>query len=275
MPADLATTPEAAQPSLAPPRARRMSPALFRDLVLHLTKREIDTTHRMTLLGWLWPLARQLAQLGVLVFIFASVLPLDIDNYAVFVFSGLIAWAWFQSGIAAAATCILAQRHLVRHPRFPVAVLPVVSVAVPVLDVVLAIPVLLAMLAFDPGISWKIVLLPGPLLIQFVLMCGIAWIVASTSVLLRDVPALVSVILTILFYLTPVFYGLKQVPDRFTFFLRVNPLTTLVEVDRAILLDAPAPPWTHVAYVAVLAVLVALAGFWLFRRLEDRLVDEL
>jgi len=108
VPADVATTPDAASPSLAPPRAHGMSPALFRDLVLHLTKREIDTTHRMTLLGWLWPLARQLAQLGVLVFIFASVLPLDIDNYAVFVFSGLIAWAWFQSGIASAATCILA-----------------------------------------------------------------------------------------------------------------------------------------------------------------------
>jgi lipopolysaccharide transport system permease protein len=267
------TTEETA--TLAPPRAARLSPSLFRDLVLHLAKREIDATHRMTLLGWLWPLVRQLAQLAVLVFIFSSVLPLGIDDFPVFVFSGLIAWTWFQTGIAAAATSVLAHRHFVRYPRFPVAVLPVVAVAVPLLDVMLALPVLVVMLMVQRGVSWTIVLLPLPVLMQFVLMSGIAWIVAAASVLFRDIPNLIGVMLTILFYLTPVFYGLKTVPDRFVPLLNANPMTTIVELDRALLLGERAPGPGHIAAVALLAGVVVVGGFRLFRGLEDRLVDEL
>jgi lipopolysaccharide transport system permease protein len=249
--------------------------ARLRHLTLHLAKRELDMTHRMTVLGWAWPLVRQLALLGVLVFIFSKVLELGIDNYATFVFSGLIVWSWFASGLTAATSSLVAQRHLLFQGRFPAAVLPVVALAVPLLDVLLALPVLLVLVATSQGLPWTIALVPLLVIVQFVLMAGLAWMTAAASVFFRDVPNLVGVALLLLFYLTPVFYGLRNLPDRFHALLKVNPLTTIVEAYRAALLGDPAPGVGRLAAVVGCSLLVGLVGFVTFQRVERRFVDYL
>jgi lipopolysaccharide transport system permease protein len=229
----------------------------------------------MTVLGWAWPVARQLAQLGALVFIFGSVIDLNIEHFPVFVFSGLIAWTWFSTGIANATTSLLDQRHLVFQPRFPRAVLPVVAVSVPLVDVVLALPVLLALVLFERGLEWTTLLVPLLVVLQLVLMAGISWIVSSASVFFRDVPNLVAVLLQITFYLTPVFYGLRTVPEKYTGLLEANPMTTIVEGYRAALLGEPWPGALRFAYVAGLGLVLCIAGYLLFSRLSRRFVDSL
>jgi lipopolysaccharide transport system permease protein len=249
--------------------------ARLRHLTLHLAKRELDVTHRMTALGWAWPLVRQLALLAVLVFVFSNVLDLGIENYATFVFTGLIAWSWFAAGVTAATSSLVGQRHLLFQGGFPAAVLPIVALTVPLLDVLLALPVLLVLVATAQGLPWTIALLPLLIVLQFVLMAGIAWMTASASVFFRDVPNLVGVALLLLFYLTPVFYGLRDLPGRFERLLRLNPLTTIVEAYRAALLGDPAPGAAHLAAVAGVSVLVAVVGFVLFNRVQHRFVDYL
>ena len=256
-------------------RPSRVDLGHFRELVLHLAHRELKSRQRWTLLGWAWPLARQLAQLAVLVFIFGRVFDLGIDNYPVFVFAGLVAYTWFSTGVSDAAFSLLSQRHLVFQPRFPTAVVPIVAVTVPLVDVLIALPVLLVMLALTDGIDW-IALLIGPLLaIQLVLMCGIAWLCAAATVYLRDVPQVVLVGLTLLFYVTPVFYNLERVPERYRPVLELNPLGTLIESYRAVLLGQDFPGALHLAVVAVGSVALAVVGLLVFRRLQPGFVDEL
>jgi homopolymeric O-antigen transport system permease protein len=257
------------------PAARGASVARLRDLTLHLAKRELDVTHRMTALGWAWPLVRQLALLGVLVFIFSNVLELGIHNYATFVFTGLIAWSWFATGITSATSSLVGQRHLLFQGRFPAVVLPVVALAVPLLDVLLALPVLLVLVATSQGLPWTIALVPLLIVVQFVLMAGLAWMAAALSVFFRDVPNLVGVGLLLLFYLTPVFYGLRSLPDRFQRVLQLNPLTTIVEAYRAALLGDPAPGAARLAAVLGFSILVAVVGFVSFQRVQGRFVDYL
>ena len=249
--------------------------ARLRHLTLHLAKRELDMTYRMTVLGWAWPLVRQLALLGVLVFIFSKVLELGIDNYATFVFTGLIVWSWFAAGITSATSSLVGQRHLLFQGRFPAAVLPVVALAVPLLDVLLALPVLLVLVAASQGLPWSIALVPPLILVQFVLMAGLAWLAAAASVFFRDVPNLVGVALLLLFYLTPVFYGLRNLPERFHRLLQLNPLTTIVEAYRAALLGDPAPGAGRLAAVVAFSVLAAVVGFVCFQRVQHRFVDYL
>jgi lipopolysaccharide transport system permease protein len=257
------------------PAAGRASVARLRDLTLHLAKREIDVTHRMTVLGWAWPLVRQLALLGVLVFIFSNVLELGIDNYATFVFTGIIVWSWFATGITAATSSLVGQRHLLFQGRFPAVVLPVVALAVPLLDVLLALPVLLVLVATSQGLPWTIALVPLLIVVQFVLMAGLAWMMAALSVFFRDVPNLVGVGLLLLFYLTPVFYGLRNIPAKFQRVLQLNPLTTIVESYRAAMLGSPAPGAARIAVVVVFSILVAVVGFVAFNRVQKRFVDYL
>lgn len=247
----------------------------FVELVTHLVRRNIDSSHRLTLLGWAWPLARQLAQLAALVFIFGSVLDLGIEHFPVFVFSGLVAWSWFSGGVTAATSSLLDQRHLIFQPRFPRLVLPIVAVSVPLVDVLLALPVLIVLAAFELGIEWTIVLLPLLVALQLALMSGLAWLLAAASVFSRDVPNLVAVALQILFYMTPVFYSLRAVPDQYASILSLNPMTVLVEGWRAALLGDPWPSVGRFAYVLGLSVALCVVGCAVFRRLSRRFVDAL
>jgi lipopolysaccharide transport system permease protein len=254
---------------------RASSRGRLRELVLHLTAHELASANRFTVLGWAWPLIRQLAQLCVLVLLFSRIVDLGVGNYAVFVFAGLISWTWFATSVDVATGSLIANRHLVLQPRFPPTVLPVVSVATGLVDCLIALPVLVAMTIASGDLAWTIVFLPVLFAVQFVLTCGVALIVSVVTVYLRDVRGIVTVGLTLLFYLTPVFYDAGRVPDRYESLLRVNPMTTLLQGYRAVLLDASFPPAGAIVWLLVASAGLAVAGVLTFRRLSPGIVDEL
>ena len=107
------------------------------------------------------------------------------------------------------------------------------------------------------------------------LMTGIAWLVSSVSVFFRDVPNLTQVVLQILFYMTPVFYGLRTVPDEYEPILHANPMSTMVEAFRAALLGDPWPSVGQFAYVIVLSVVLCVVGYLTFNRLSRNFADNL
>jgi lipopolysaccharide transport system permease protein len=247
----------------------------IRELVAHLVVRELSRAHRETLLGWAWPLVLLLVQLAALVFIFGHVVDLSIPNYPVFLFTGLIAWTWFLTGVQNASWSLITHRDLVLQPNCPPVVLPVVTVAVPIFDLAVALPLLVAMTLASGTFEWTVVLLVPLFALQFLLMLGIAWIVAAISVYLRDVPRLVALALMILFYLTPVFYAIERVPERFQSILLANPLGTLIESYRAVTLGDPFPPAGAFIAMAVGSGVLVAVGLWIFRALEGGFVDEL
>jgi lipopolysaccharide transport system permease protein len=274
MPAEFALA-RAPEPVLRPAGARPLRPRAFAALALHLTARQLKSSHHLTLLGWGWPVGRQLAQLAVLVFLFGKVLDLDVDNYPVFVFVGLLAWTWFSGGVSAAATSVLSQRHLVMQPRLPASVLPIVAVLVPLVDVLFALPVLVVMLALSTGLDWGLLACPLLLVVQLALVAGLGWLVAGVSVFLRDVPNLIGVALMILFYLTPVFYQRSLVPERFRWVFDLNPLTTIIEAYRSLLLGTPGPGIVRLGVVAAVSVSLLVLGRSVFARLAPRFADHL
>lgn len=254
---------------------RRIAPHHFRDLVCHLARSELDSTHRMTTLGWLWPLFRQLAQLAILVFVFSRILHLGIKDFPVFVFSGLVAWNWFMGGILRASTSLIENRHLLFQPRFPSRVVPIVAIFVPLLDVVFALPVLLVMLALGSGLSWSALELPVFLALQFVMMAGLAWWLAAATVFFRDIPNLVGVFLLLMFYLTPVFYSHHNIPPRYGRVLGLDPMTIIIDAIRAVLLHTGSPDWKFIGALFGASLVVSVSGYQVFGRLQRRFVDHL
>jgi lipopolysaccharide transport system permease protein len=245
------------------------------ELVLHLSVREIAAAHRFTALGWTWPVVRQLVQLGILVFVFTVIFDVGIDNYPAFVFSGLIVWSWFSVGVPAAARVLIDRRHLLFQPGFRSAALPAVAVAVPLIDLVIALPILVGMLLVGGDIGAASLLFVVLIVIQAVLMLGLAWLTAALNVHFRDVSHIVAVVVASLFYLTPVFYDLDQVPHEYQWILQLNPMTVLIDGQHKILIDGKVPDLLGLAAVAGFSVLVAAFGFWVFRRMEPGFVDEL
>jgi lipopolysaccharide transport system permease protein len=244
-------------------------------LVGHLAGRRLKSLHRLTLLGWAWPLARQLVQLAVLVFLFSHVLKLRIANYPLFVFSGLLVWNWFQSSLLAAAGSFIADRHLVFSPRLPNGVLPLVAVVVPLIDTLMALPIVMVALLVTGRLSVAILLLVPLLAVLFVMIAGLALLLATANVFVRDVENVVAVGLILLFYLTPVFYAKQSVPARLHWILRLNPMSATVSAARAVTLDGTAPAAADVATMLVGAGLAAAVGVLVYRRFNPDLIDEL
>ena len=244
-------------------------------LVGHLAVRRLKSMHRLTLLGWAWPLARQLVQLAVLVFLFSHVLKLGIPDYPLFVFSGLLVWNWFQSALLAASSSFIADRHLVFSPRLPNSVLPLVAITVPLIDTLMALPILVIALAVTGHLQPTILLLVPLLGVLAVMIAGLALLLATANVFVRDVENVVAVGLLLVFYLTPVFYAEDSVPAHLRWFLRLNPMSATVSATRAVTLGGTLPAAADVATMLIGAGVAAALGVLVYRRFNLDLIDEL
>lgn len=261
---------------LTPLRSRLPRAAYLRDLLRELVGRELKLRYKRSALGIAWSLLVPLAQLLVFVFLSRSVLRLDIPHYPLFVFTGLLAWSWFQSSLLLATSAVTDNRTLIRRPGFPAAVLPAVTVLTGLIHYLLALPILLAfVLVTGVPLTPALLALPGLILLQFGLTLGLTYLLASLHVTFRDLQHLLGVVLTLLFYLTPVFYSPDNVPEQYRLLLHLNPLAYLLEAQRTVLIGGQWPsPAPLLVLAAISAGLLAL-GYAVFTRASDRFVEEL
>jgi ABC-type polysaccharide/polyol phosphate export permease len=124
---------------------------------------------------------------------------------------------------------------------------------------------------YDPAPVW---LLGVPLLfvVQFLLTCGVALFVSTATVFFRDLEHITDVLLTLLFYATPIIYSADRLPEDYEWVVRINPLAPVMEGWRDVLLDGELPGTSFLLAVALTGVAVVL-GWWTFRTFEDSFAD--
>jgi len=248
----------------------------LRDLLREMVVRDMKLRYKRSVLGILWSLLNPLFQMVVFTFLSRRVLSLDIPNYPSFVFTGLLAWNWFQTTVTLATGAITSNRELIRRPGFPVAILPVVTVTTNLIHFVLALPVLLVFLVLSGGrLSVTILALPLVILLQFVLILGLGYLVATLQVTFRDTQHILGVFFMLLFYLTPVFYDASIVPGRFQTLYQLNPILHLISAYRAILIQGNLPDFGALLALGALGGLLLWLGHTVFRRASYRFVEEL
>ena len=257
------------------PRQRLHQLVYLRDVTLHLVGRELAARHRDSLFGWLWSLTPALLQLLVTHFLFTRVIPLGVENYAVFLLIGILAYNWFQRSLTTASSVLVSSRTLVLRPGFPMVVLPVVSVLVGFVDYLLAFPILIVVLALTTGLRIELALFPLVLLIQFVLTLGFAWIVACLTVFLRDMRQIVGLVVGLGFWITPVFYRQRQVPEAFSLVYDLNPMAYVIEAHRGALLGEGLPSTAALVGLSAFSLGVSFVGLLIFNRLRHGVPDRL
>jgi lipopolysaccharide transport system permease protein len=245
------------------------------DVVRDLVVREFRLRYRRSLLGWVWALAQPIARLLILSFVFTRILPLDIDDYGVFLFTGLIGWSWFAAAVSSATSSAIDRADLLFRPGLPRAIVPVVSVLTDALDYVAALPVLAAFLLLGPGIPVTAVALPAIMVVQLLLILGVGFAACAANVYLRDVRLLIDTALVLGFYLTPVFYDPSSVPDRFSFVVSLNPVAQLLIAQRDVLVDGRLPGFVPFFLLTVASVAIFVAGYAVYRAVSPTFVDEL
>lgn len=247
-----------------------------RDLLRELIARDIKLRYRGSLLGVLWTLLNPLAELLVLLFIFGVVLRIDIENFAAYLFTGLLVYGWFQTSVNFATTAIVGNRELVRRPGVPTVVLPIVTVASNLVHFVMSLPILIGLLLVSRvTITSTILMLPVLIAIEFVLILGFAFPVAIINVWFRDTQHVLRIALQMLFYLTPIFYETAHVPASLQPIYQLNPLAHLIDAFRAVLIRGEFPATGSLLYLTVISLVLCAAGMVWFDKASHRFADEL
>lgn len=259
---------------LSSDRRRRLRHA--RDIIAVLVERDLKVLYQRSWLGVGWALASPLLQLLVFVTVFRRVLIVPVEYYASSVFMGVLLWGWFQASLVQSTTLITGNHALVRQPRFPLALLPHVTVGVRFIHLAIGLP-LLALLLWYQGLrpTWAWLSLPVLLLVQFVLTTAIAYPLAALNVRMRDTQHVTSVGLQLSMYLTPIFYSLQIVPAHLQPWFFLNPMVGIIESWRAVLLQGRWPEPTLIAALAIFATGLLLVGRRTFIAESHHFAEEL
>ena len=245
------------------------------DTLHALVGRELRIRYKKSILGLLWAMLSPLGTVVILHLLFTRIVPLHIEHYAAFVYAGLLPWTWFQTSVQTASSTLLDNRDLVRKPFFARPVLPGVVTATNFLLYMIALPVLLLLLlAESVPITPLLLLLPLIWAVQAVFTLACCALVAAVGALVRDVQHLLSVGMMLWFYLTPVFYDLERVQRPEARWLRLNPMTVLVEAHRDLVLYGRSPDWAAVGACAVGGTALLAVSLGVFRALEHLVIEE-
>ena len=246
------------------------------DLLRELIGRDMKLRYKRSLLGVAWSLLNPLAQLLVFSLIFRLVIPLGIPNYAAFLFTGLLAWNWFQSSLYAATGAIVDNRELIRRPGFSAVILPVVTVATNFIHYLFALPVLMVFLWMNgTALQSTALVLPVIFVVQFLFTLSLAYFVATVHVTFRDTQYLLGIVLLLGFYMSPVFYDASAIPERFQVVYRLNPMVMLIDAYRQILLQGQLPQGIDLLALSLISAGMLWISHRIFVRASARFAEEL
>ena len=281
--APITTNPHAAQPT----SLFALAKSLWRNrqLIVQMTKREVVGRYKGSAMGLAWSFFNPVLMLVVYTFVFSEIFQSrwggiggddSKTQFAVVLFVGMIVLNLFSEVINRAPGLILANVNYVKKVVFPVEILPVITMGAALFHSLISLGVLLAAFAlFNSYLQWTAVFIPLVLLPIVILILGLAWLLASLGVFLRDVGQTIGIITTVLMFLSPVFYPVTAVPERFRPFIMSNPLTFIIEQAREVLIWGHLPNWMGLGIYTVAATVVAWIGFAWFQKTRKGFADVL
>lgn len=255
-----------------------------RELLRDFAWRELRARTKGSVLGFGWNFIVPLLQLGVFYVLFGvlfGVRPRTAtgeQNYAVFLFVGLLPWTFFSNCLQAGAASVVSNGAIVKKVRLPVQLLPAAAVLSSLANFALTLVVLFAVLAvFGPRHLEGLAMLPLLALVELVLGAGLAYLLAALAVSFRDVEHILGVVLMAWYFLTPVLFSVDIVASRPTedLLLHLNPMTSVIVGYQRALLDGTGPEWGWLLYSAVFALVAFVVGFTYFRRAKDSFEESL
>jgi lipopolysaccharide transport system permease protein len=252
-----------------------------RALAYRLAARDVAARWKGSYLGPLWTILTPLFLLGVYTFVFGTVLkgrwPASDGTqppFALVLLSGLVLVQLFGETVNVASGVIRGNVSFVKQVLFPLEILPFVSFLVALFHAAMTGALLLVFYAalYRPpplAAAWlPLLLLPVPLV-----TLGVAWFVAALGAYMRDTAQLTAVFVSVMMFLSPVFYAIESVPERLRFLIAWNPLTPVIVGVRSVLFDSTLPPMLPWFVALAVSAAVFHLGFLFFRRTREGFAD--
>jgi lipopolysaccharide transport system permease protein len=255
-----------------------------RDLITQMARREVVGRYRGSIMGIAWSFFNPILMLVVYTFVFSVVFKAkwgtggeqSQTSFAIVLFVGMIVYGLFAEIVNRAPGLILANVNYVKKVVFPLEILPVVGLGAALFHTLISLGVLLAaILLINGSLVWTAVFFPLVILPLLIATLGVAWFLVSLGVFVRDVGQTVGIFTTVLMFVSPVFYPISALPEKFQFWLMLNPLTFMIEQSRAVMIFGKLPDWTGLGIYTIASSAVAWAGFWWFQKTRKGFADVL
>jgi lipopolysaccharide transport system permease protein len=239
------------------------------DLLLHLVHRRVLDRYIGSTSVVLWMLVSPLIPLlvNILIFYFVARIPeiqsMGLLGYAAFAFSGLIPFRILQRAVTEGGDLLVSNLEMLRSVNFPLAYLSLASVGSLMVDLTMQLLLMAALLIWSGhGVSLSLFALPGAMAILFLLCVGSSWLASIAGYLAREVQELLTLVLTLLLYLSPAVYPLGAAPKALQPIIELNPLSHVVIVFRDVLLSSGSFHWASWLYAVTLAGATFAAGWF-------------
>lgn len=254
---------------------------VHRSLMYSLIKREIAMRYKGSMLGLFWSFFNPILMLAVYTFVFSVVFRArwkggtgSNTEFALVLFTGLMAFGLCAECLNRAPSLILGNANYVKKVIFPLEILPVVVLGSATFHFFISLLVWLIFYVMFFGIPpLTLLLLPFALLPLLFLTLGLSWFLASLGVYLRDVSQIIGVFTTMLMFLSPIFYPISALPEQYQIIMHINPLTTIIEQVRGIMIFGDGLNWLFWSFQMVFSLVLAWLGFAWFQKTRKGFAD--
>ncbi|MFZ6744284.1 ABC transporter permease [Undibacterium sp. JH2W] len=271
-----------AVPSITP-YSLLLSLKQHRRLILSLIQREVLVRYQGSLLGLLWSFFNPVLMLAVYTFVFSVVFKArwaggsdSKTEFALVLFAGLMVFGLFSECVNRAPSLVVSNVNYVKKVIFPLEILPVVAMGAACFHLLISLVVWLIFYSIFFGVPpATIFYLPAILLPLVFLSLGLSWLLASLGVFIRDIHQVVGVAISVLTFLSPVFYPIVALPEDFRAVVQVSPLTQVIEQSRDAMIWGKHLDWQNWLIYFLMSGLVAWLGFAWFQKTRKGFADVL
>ena len=244
----------------------------YRDLIRALVARDLKVRYRRSTIGFLWTMLQPLLTMLVLTMVFSALFRFDLPNYPVYALAGIMFWNFFSQSITASMNSLRGNAQLFTKVPVPKEIFPLATVIAGVINLLFALVPLFGLLVVTGHpIRPAVLFLPVAILVAALFTLGAGLLLSPLAVFFHDTIEMIAVFLTLLMYLTPLFYPMDIIPESFRWVVRFNPVRSILEVFRDPLYHGKIPPLSHISVAVVITALALVIGVAAFRKSSDRI----
>ena len=248
----------------------------YRELLFFFVWRDVKVRYKQTVLGAAWAVIQPLTTTFAFTILFGNFggMAKQVQGpYALHVFVAMLPWTFFANAMSLAANSLVGSSHLISKVYFPRILVPIAAIASGLIDFAISFVVLLIMMAaYHVAPSWPMLLLPLYLLGTIVSAAGAGILFAALIVTYRDVRYIMTFVMQLWLFGTPVLYSLDIIPAKWHALYALNPMVGMIAGFRACVLGGPVPAQV-ILISSVSAVLMFVAGIRYFLQVERRFAD--
>lgn len=254
----------------------------YKSFILGLVSRDFKSKYLNSLFGAIWSVINPLAMIVVYTVIFSQImqakLPGITDTWAfsIYLCAGVIPWNFFVETIQRMQGLFLEQGNIIKKSNFPRSTLPIyILISCSINFIIVFILFFIFLLINNSVPTFSLLALIPLLLIQQIFAVGLGLILGTLNVFFRDIGHVFGIIIQFWFWFTPIVYPAQIIPQKLSFLFSLNIMTPVIKGYQSVFLYNKLPYWESLIPISIVSVILIIISYYIFKKLEAEMVDEL